>query len=115
MNRDRENLQYILVAIGRIEAYALVGRVAFLTESLAQDGIIRQLEIIGEAVKRLSSELRAQNPVVPWSAFAGMRDVLIHRFERVDLTEVWHTVAADVPPLKSNITAILATVPPVQE
>ncbi|MCP9831962.1 DUF86 domain-containing protein [Synechococcus sp. HJ21-Hayes] len=54
-----------------------------------QDALIRCIEVLGEAVKRLSPELREQNSDLPWRGMAGMRDLLIHAYDRVDLDEVW--------------------------
>jgi uncharacterized protein with HEPN domain len=71
-------LRHILDAAERIASYVSVGRDVFLATSHWQDAVIRQLEIIGEATKRLSPELRSQHGQVPWRRIAGLRDVLIH-------------------------------------
>jgi uncharacterized protein with HEPN domain len=75
---------------------------------MAQDAVIRQFEIIGEATKRLSVDFRARYPEVPWKDMAGMRDKLIHDYLNVDLRVVWDTVAKDVPFLIGNIQRIIA-------
>jgi uncharacterized protein with HEPN domain len=75
LKTDRVYLLHIRDAIARIEEYAAGGRVEFVSSPLTQDGIIRQLEIIGEASKRLSDELRDANPSVPWRRRCGLRDV----------------------------------------
>ena len=67
---------------------------------LVQDGVIRQLEIIGEASKNLSDTTRNNSQEVPWRDMAGMRDVLIHQYFGVDLSAVWDTVKQDMPELK---------------
>jgi uncharacterized protein with HEPN domain len=85
---DRVYLCHIRDAIIRIESYVSRGRSAFLAETIIQDAVIRNLEVIGEATKSLSDELRAQHPEVPWSRIAGMRDVLIHEYFGVRLA-VW--------------------------
>jgi uncharacterized protein with HEPN domain len=54
-----------------------------------QDALIRCIEVLGEALKRLSPELREQTSDLPWRGMAGMRDLLIHAYDRVDLDEVW--------------------------
>jgi len=70
----------MLDAAERIATYVAVGRETFMSESHWQDATIRQLEIIGEATKRLSAQIRAHYPGVPWRRIAGLRDVLIHNY-----------------------------------
>ena len=60
---------------------------------------IRNLEVIGEATKNLSEDLRDANPSIPWRQIAGMRDVLIHDYLKVNLNRMWRTVEIDLPPL----------------
>ena len=67
----------------------------------------RQIEIIGEAVKRLSPELTASEPGVPWRLIAGARDRLIHGYFRVDLEMVWKTIHVDLPELHTQIKQLL--------
>jgi len=72
-------LQHILDAIAKIEEYLQgLDEEIFYQQTLVQDGVIRQLEIIGEAVKRLSDQLRDKYAHIPWQDIAGMRDKLIH-------------------------------------
>ena len=75
----------------------------FLGNKLKQDGIIRELEIIGEASKQLSLEFKEKYSDIPWKDIAGMRDKLIHEYFGVDLNAVWETVEDDLPILKSAL------------
>jgi uncharacterized protein with HEPN domain len=72
---------------------------------------LHQLLIIGEAVKRLSTEFRQSHPHIRWTPMAGMRDVLIHAYDTVDLDEVWRTVTVEVPTLIDNLTPLLPDSP----
>jgi len=101
-------LQSILDSILRIEQYLSgVSERDFLENVLVQDGVIRQLEIIGEAVKRLSVDLRSRYPQVPWQDIAGTRDKLIHDYFGVDIDKVWLMAYEDLPILKNEIIKIL--------
>lgn len=107
MPQDAVYLRHILDAIDKVDAYTRVGRDAFLGESHWHDAAIRQLEIIGEATKHLSTELRDKNPHVPWRRIAGLRDVLIHDYMGVDVLTVWEVTQRDLPLLKRDLRIIL--------
>jgi uncharacterized protein with HEPN domain len=107
VSRDAVYLGHILDAIARIERYSAVGQERFLAEPHWQDATIRQLEVIGEATKRLSPELRDKHPEVAWRRVAGLRDVLIHDYMGVDLDIVWGVTQQALPDLKRQIQAIL--------
>jgi len=78
---DSVYLSHILNSIERIEEYTEgMGKEDFSSSNLVQDGTIRQIEIIGEATKSLSKDLREKNPQVPWSDITGIRDRLIHHY-----------------------------------
>ena len=108
MRDDTIYLKHILDAIARIESYIQgVDERVFKQNPLIQDGVIRQIEIIGEATKKLSKKLRAQNDHIPWQDIAGMRDKLIHDYLGVDIEKVWLTVIEDLPLLKKQIKQVL--------
>jgi uncharacterized protein with HEPN domain len=75
-------------------------QVSFSDDQLTQDAVVRQLEIIGEATKRISLNFRSKYPQIPWSDMAGMRDVLIHDYIDVDLDIVWKTASESISELK---------------
>lgn len=100
---------HILDAISYIGSYTQdLSKDEFMKNHLIQDGVIRQLEIIGEAVKSISDTIRIKYNSIPWKDFAGMRDILIHQYFGVDLEEVWITIQNDIPTLKDNIQQIVS-------
>lgn len=109
MRDERVYLGHIRDAIKDVRSYASVGEEAFLSDQMRQDAIIRKLEIIGEAVKRLSKETKAQRPEIPWKQIAGMRDRLTHAYFGVDLALVWRVVARDLPALEAAVGALIET------
>ena len=108
MKDDDVFLKHVLDSINQIEEYVDdMGFEDFVSNKLVQDGVVRQLEIIGEATKHLSPELREKYPKTPWEDIAGMRDKLIHHYFGVDLEVVWDTVEKDLPALKKHVKKIL--------
>lgn len=80
----------------------------FETDFRTNFAVVRALEIIGEAAKRLPVSLREQYPAIPWRGMAGMRDRIIHGYDTVDLQIVWDVVKQDIPEIKPQIQQILA-------
>ena len=101
MKDDSIYIDHILNSINRILDYiAGKDRESFEDDLVTQDAVVRQLEIIGEATKRVSKDFRSNHPDIPWSDMAGMRDVLIHDYIDVDFGVVWKTASEDIPRLK---------------
>jgi uncharacterized protein with HEPN domain len=111
MKNQRFYLIHIAQCIEKIEQYTQTGQLVFLTDTKTQDAVIRNFEIIGEAIKRLSDETRQQAIEFPWKRWAGFRDILIHQYDGIDPVEVWLTVEKDLPNLKQTITVLLSTLP----
>lgn len=93
--RDRDYLTHIEAAVRKIQRFL-------------KDTVIRNLEIIGEAVSKLSQEITSQYSDVPWREIAGMRNRLIHGYISVDLHIVWDTVILVLPDFLQKIRAIIA-------
>ena len=100
-------LQDILQAIAHIDAYITnMTFDAFETDTKTQDAVVRNLEIIGEAVKRLPDDFRTAHPDVAWHPAAAMRDFLIHEYPEVDVKAVWDTIQIDLPLFRRAIEAL---------
>lgn len=101
-------LHHIRDAIARIEQYTTQGRQAFFEDLMVQDAVIRNLEVIGEAVRSLPPELKCRHPQIPWRSITALRNVLIHEYFGVDLEIVWRVVQRRIPTLKRHVEAMLA-------
>jgi uncharacterized protein with HEPN domain len=107
MREAEERLRDILEAIGNIERYSSRGRGAFETDELIQSWFLRQLQIIGEAVRVIPSEIRDLSPEIPWSKITGMRHILVHGYFEIDKDIVWDAVRKDIPALKPQVEDLL--------
>ncbi|MEC4806409.1 MAG: DUF86 domain-containing protein [Jaaginema sp. PMC 1079.18] len=104
-----EVLQDILDAIADIETFtAEVDFAAFQQNREKVLAVVKAIEILGEAVKKIPEDTRSRYPQIPWQAIAGMRGVLVHEYWGIDLKVVWATVQEGIPPLKIVILEIQA-------
>lgn len=104
---DQDFISDIQEAIRRVADYtAGMSYEAFLTDLKTQDALIRNLEIIGEAAKNLSEELRENHANVPWKGMTGIRDKLIHHYFGVNLDIVWQVVTNELPQLPQPLAQI---------
>ena len=102
-------LQHVLLCLDRIAEYADGGEAEFLSDTKTQDAIIRNLEIIGQAVRDYDPEsLSAVAPDIPWKRIAGLRNVLAHQYLGVDLHLVWNIVRYELPRLRAAVSTLLA-------
>jgi uncharacterized protein with HEPN domain len=106
---DRIYLKHILRCIARIEEYTAGGRESFFASHLIQDGVIRNLQTLGESSQHLSDGVRASQSSVDWKGLAGFRNVLVHDYLGIDLDLVYRAVDEDVPKLKLACEAALQT------
>lgn len=108
MKNDSLYLRHILEAVERVREFTRgVSKERFLKDVLVQSAVIRQLEIVGEAVKNLSSSFRKHHKDVPWQDIAGLRDKLIHGYFGVDISLVWGICENDLPELEDFIWTVL--------
>jgi uncharacterized protein with HEPN domain len=105
MKSDLLYLSDIQDCIQRIESYTIEGKVKFLKTPIIRDAVICNFEIIGEATKRLSP-LKDAYADVAWKQIAGLRDILIHDYLKVNLNRVWGIIEQDLPQLKQTVEAL---------
>lgn len=96
----------VRLAIGYVET---VTREQFDRDPKTQDAVIRRLTVVGEATKRLSADLRDRYPDIPWKQMAGMRDIIVHEYNRIDLDTVWNVLRRDLPDLLPQLERIVET------
>lgn len=105
---SRLRVEDILDAIARIQRYVEgLTFEQFLADQKTVDAVVRNLEIIGEAVRHLSAIQEGLPGETPWVDIAGMRNILIHEYFGVDLKIIWHTIVEDLPKLKVQVRGLL--------
>jgi uncharacterized protein with HEPN domain len=106
--RDVVRLKHILKAIELLEDFTSdVNIKDFEEDDLIQSGVVRQLEIIGEASANLSDDLKFSHTHIPWRDFQKFRNTLIHEYFRIDIYQAWQTAKFELPQLKEEIRKIL--------
>ncbi|HPS91608.1 MAG TPA: DUF86 domain-containing protein [Methanothrix sp.] len=105
---DSVYLHHIMDAFAQIEIYTEgVSHEEFINNRLIQDGVIRQLEVMGEASRNLSEDTRNEYPHIPWRQMIGLRNRMIHAYFSVNLQIIWEIIQGDIPKLKKDITYVL--------
>ncbi len=101
-------LYHILDCISRIHAYTKdIDEQASFKDFMIQDAVIRNFEVIGEAVKKVNPAIRKRYPEIPWKNIAGMRDKLIHDYMGVDVRAVWGVVEDVLPDFEQQVKRII--------
>jgi len=108
MKDDRLYLIHISECIGRIESYtAGITKNAFLSSTLIQDGVLRNLQVMAESTQRLSDHVKENHPTIDWHKIAGFRNILVHDYLGVDVERVWTILNKELPVLKKTVAAIM--------
>ena len=116
MKKERKEplifINHILESISLIEDFSKgLTKEKMIDDKLRQNAIIRQIEIVGEAVKNLPKDFVAEHPAVNWKDIAGMRDKIIHQYFDINFDIVWGVLKEDIPTLKGQIKKILEKSP----
>ena len=113
MSRDTDHVFDIIESARMACSYvADIERDDFVRNVQLQDAVIRRIEILGEAARRVSAQFREQHPEIPWSDMIGVRNWLAHGYDDVDLDLVWVTVQEEVPELLNRLVSL---VPPASD
>ena len=101
-------LGHMLDSVLAVESYLVgVRKPSFMKDQKLQDAVVRRLEIIGEAAKRVTEKVRESDASIPWKQICGMRDVLVHDYAFVDMNVVWPVAKREIPKLKKSIQALI--------
>jgi uncharacterized protein with HEPN domain len=108
MNRSIISLKDILESMNRIDTYIFgVDYDSFLNNQMLIDAVIRNLEIIGEAARNVTDELRNNYPELPWRNMIGLRNILIHQYFGVDESIIWEVITVDLPDARPNLMKVI--------
>jgi uncharacterized protein with HEPN domain len=110
MPRDyKVYLEDILEAIGKVGRYTVgLSQEAFSGDERTLDAVVRNLEIIGEAIKKVPGKIRAKHSEVEWKRIAGLRDILIHEYFGIDVDIIWDIIQNKLPVLEKQLNQILS-------
>ncbi len=97
----------MLDAVDRVQEYTQSGEAEFRTDLKTQDAVLRNLETLGEAAKKLDDKTRALSSDTPWREITGLRDVIAHDYLEVDVDLIWNVVESDLPKLRETILGLL--------
>lgn len=108
MKDDRVYALHMQECIDKIAKYTSGGRAAFLADALIQDGVTRNLQILAESSRRLSTSAKQVRPEIDWKNIAGLRNVVVHDYLGLELDQIWDIVEKDLPILQRAVAAICA-------
>ena len=100
---EKVYVRHMLECIKRVEEFCAADEARFGASRLIQDAVVRNLQTLTESSQRLSDELKATEPGIPWRGLAGFRNVLVHDYLGVDLDVVWQIVADELPRLRAAL------------
>jgi len=108
---DRAFVEDMLARVDLVAEFTQPGRDVFMQDRMRQEAVIRGLEIIGEASRNVSEDLRDAHPQIPWRQIAAFRNFVIHVYWDIKLERIWEIVENDLPALKPQLETLLASLP----
>ncbi len=109
MKGDQVYLDHMLECLHWIGSHTAEGEDVFLGDRKTQSAVLRELQTLAESSQRLSESLRASQPSVPWEYIAGFRNVVVHDYLGLDLRRIWQIVTRDLPPLRTAVLEMKAS------
>lgn len=106
MKSDRVYLDHIVECLDWVRSHTAEGKDVFLRDRKTQSAVLRELQTLAESSCRLSSEIKATQPSVPWDYIAAFRNVVVHDYLGLDLPRIWQIVEHDLPALRSAVDAM---------
>ncbi len=114
--RDAAYLWDMLQAARRLQEFtADLSREAYIESVLIQSAVERQLEIIGEAARRVSEAFQQKHPEIPWRSIIGQRNVLAHQYGEIQQERLWEIVSVYIPKLIDQLSALMPPLPPMEK
>lgn len=107
MKDDRLYLIHICESIERIQRYTSGGKEFFLSDTLTQDAVLRNLQTLSESTQRLSEVIKSGRLEIDWKAISGFRNVLVHGYLGLNLIRVWEVIDRDLPKLGETAAEVL--------
>jgi uncharacterized protein with HEPN domain len=108
MSADRLYVTHILECNARIEKYTADGQQRFAADSMIQDAVLRNLQVLAESTQKLSPTLKAKYTATDWQGINGFRNILVHAYLGIKLNRIWNVVEKDIPALKLEAQRMLA-------
>ncbi len=108
MKDDKLYLIHISECIERIESYvSRTDKKMFMTSSLVQDAVVRNLQVMAESAQRLSDKAKHSHPGIDWYRIAGFRNILVHDYLGIDMETVWNIIEKEIPALKAAVRTMM--------
>jgi uncharacterized protein with HEPN domain len=107
MKDDSIYLEHIIDCIDRISEYTEYDQFVFMNSQMVQDAVIRNLQTLAESTQKLSEELKDLHPEINWKAISGFRNILVHNYLGLDLSQIWVVIENRLPPLRESLEKLL--------